>query len=115
METVKVAVPLAGGRLSPHFGHCETFAIITLDKDNKSIVGKEEVPAPSHEPGLLPRWLKEQGVQLVIAGGMGSRAQSLFADSNISVIVGAPLLEPQDVVLDYLNGTLTTAPNSCDH
>jgi hypothetical protein len=29
---------------------------------------KETLDPPPHEPGVLPRWLKEQGVNVVIAG-----------------------------------------------
>jgi ferredoxin len=70
---------------------------------------------PPHEPGLLPRWLGELGANMVIAGGMGRRAQELFADNNIAVLVGAQGNSPQQLVTDYLTGNLQTGDNCCDH
>ena len=112
---MRYAVPITGGVVSPHFGHCEHFALIDVDDERKEIIRKELVPSPGHQPGLLPEWLAEQGVAFVIAGGMGSRAQSLFQQNRIGVIVGAMENDPEKAVLHYLNGRLATEDNICDH
>lgn len=112
---MRYAVPVSGGMLSPHFGHCEYFALIDVDEQAKQIVKKELVPSPGHQPGLLPEWLAEQGVACVIAGGMGSRAQSLFQQNRIGVIIGAMESDPEQAVLSHLNGRLATGGNICDH
>ena len=112
---MKIAIPTADGRLCPHFGHCQVFTIIDVDVDSKTINSTESVPAPPHQPGLLPRWLAEQGANIIIAGGMGSRAQMIFAENNIQVVVGASSDEPENVVKAYLDGTLATSGNICDH
>jgi len=54
-------------------------------------------------------------VNLIIAGGMGQRALSLFTEQGIRVITGAPNQEPVALVQNYLAGSLTTGPNVCDH
>jgi predicted Fe-Mo cluster-binding NifX family protein len=113
--TLRIAIPLAQGRLSMHFGHCEEFALIDVDEGTKTITRQERVPAPEHQPGLLPQWLHEQGAAVIVAGGMGSRAQSLFAENGIRVIVGAPSDEPARIIASYLDGTLATGANICDH
>lgn len=46
---------------------------------------------------------------------MGARAQQLFAAQNIQVVTGAAAGTPETVVLAYLNGTLETGDNLCDH
>lgn len=74
-----------------------------------------EVDAPEHQPGLLPPWLKERGVDLVIAGGMGSRACSLFQAASVEVLIGAPAESAATLARQYLDGLLTTSANSCDH
>lgn len=115
METVKVAIPLAEGRLTTHFGHCASFAILVANKADGSVLSREEVVPPPHEPGLLPKWLGEREVKLIIAGGMGGRAQELFAQRGIAVVTGAPCLLPEELVSQHFKGTLQTGANGCDH
>jgi len=112
---MKIAIPLADGRLAMHFGHCERFALIDTDPAQKRILKREDVVAPPHQPGLLPAWLAEHGANVIIAGGMGQRAQGLFDESGIEVVVGAPAETPERLVEDYLAGTLQSGENVCDH
>jgi ATP-binding protein involved in chromosome partitioning len=110
---LKIAIPLAEGVLCNHFGHCEQFALIDLK--GTEIAAKQMVTPPPHEPGLLPRWLGEKGVQLIIAGGMGQRALNLFSENGIKVLTGAPPLSPEALVSHFVNQTLVTGANVCDH
>jgi len=112
---MKIAIPLADGKLSMHFGHCERFALIDVDAEKKSIIQREDVEAPPHEPGLVPKGLAERGANVIIAGGMGGRAQGLFAEQGIEVVVGAPSEAPERLVADFLAGTLQVGGNLCDH
>ncbi len=111
--SMKFAVPTNDGKLCQHFGHCETFALI--DVEGNTILNETYVTPPPHEPGLLPPWLSQQRVHCVIAGGMGARAQQLFAENNVKVITGAQGEYPREVVENYLKGTLLTGANTCDH
>ena len=112
---MKYAVPVSGGVMSPHFGHCEQFALIDIDEQQKVITKKELVSSPEHQPGLLPTWLAEKGVNVVIAGGMGPRAQDIFQQNGIGVVIGAMESDPEKAVLNHLNGSLATGDNVCDH
>ena len=112
---MKIAIPVAEGRLSAHFGHCDEFAIFDADQQGKEIVSKSMHQAPPHEPGLLPRWLHDLGAEVIIAGGMGQRAQQLFTQNGITVVVGAPVESPEQLASAYLNGTLQAGENICDH
>ena len=112
---MRYAVPVSDGRLAAHFGHCEQFAIIDVDEATGTIVRKELLASPGHQPGLLPVWLAEEGVSAVIAGGMGSRAQAIFRENRIQVVVGAAGDDPEQLVLDYVRGRLATGGNICDH
>lgn len=110
-----IALPTSDGQLCMHFGHCEKFFIFEVNEDEKRIIAKTVLTPPPHEPGLLPKWLHSEGVNAVIAGGMGQRAQGLFAEAGVNVIVGAQPDDPEKVVMAYLNGTLQTGDNVCDH
>ncbi len=115
IEKMKIAIPLADGRLCVHFGHCEQFALVEVDDAAKTITSTSYLTPPAHEPGVLPRWLHEQGANVIIAGGMGQRAQDLFSQSGVKVVVGAPGDMPENVVSAYLAGTLEVGQNVCDH
>jgi len=110
---MRIAVPTAQGTLCPHFGHCEQFAIV--DVDDGKIVKTEYQTPPPHEPGVLPAWLHELGANVIICGGMGMRAQQLFAQNDIQVVYGAPSLPPEEVIRAHLDGNLVTGDNICDH
>jgi len=112
---MRIAIPLAAGRLSLHFCHCGEFALLDVDLETKEITGTETVPAPGHQPGVLPRWLHERGANVIIASGMGQRAQQLFAQNDITVVVGAGAESPEQLVSAYINETLEAGENICDH
>ena len=112
---MKIAVPVAEGKLCMHFGHCEQFALLDVDEKAKKVTGKRMLTPPPHEPGVLPRWLHQEGANVIIAGGMGQRAQSLFAENGIKVVVGAPAGEPEQLAAQYIAGTLASGANVCDH
>ncbi len=112
---LKIAIPVTGGLLSSHFGHCEQFVLFDVELGAKTARNKQALTPPPHEPGTFPKWLHEQGATVIIAGGMGSRAQSLFEQNGIQVLVGAVSGTPDDIVRDFLEGHLTTEANICDH
>ena len=111
--TMRYALPTEDGRLTMHFGHADVFTLI--DVENGQVCRTQAVQPPPHEPGVLPRWLKEQGASVIIAGGMGQRAQSLFAENGIQVVVGAEDAPAEDLVRQHLAGTLKAGENVCDH
>ena len=112
---MKIAIPLSEGKLAMHFGHCEFFALIEVDPWQKTVVGRENLISPPHQPGFLPSWLSERGANIIIAGGMGHRALDLFAQQGIQVVVGIPAETPEKIVTDYLAGKLQAGENVCDH
>jgi ATP-binding protein involved in chromosome partitioning len=112
-QSVMFAVPTAEGKLCSHFGHCDQFALI--ETESGEIKGKTMHTPPPHEPGVLPKWLHGMGAHIIIAGGMGSRAQQLFVENGIKVVTGAPMDTPESLVRQYLSDNLVTGENVCDH
>lgn len=109
----KIAIPMDGETVSSHFGHSPEFAV--FDVRGNSIGERGKMTSPPHSPGSIPAWLKESGVDVIIAGGMGSRAVDLLRSSGIEVVTGAPPGRPEDLVMAYLAGTLQAGDNVCDH
>ena len=112
---MRIAIPTTGNCLDQHFGHCERFVFLDVDPEKKKIISTTEIKAPDHQPGLLPPWLKEHDVTLVIAGGIGDRARSLCGELSIAVIAGARSEEPDVLAQQYLSGELATADRPCEH
>jgi predicted Fe-Mo cluster-binding NifX family protein len=83
-NVVKIAIATEGSSVSAHFGKCETFTIAEIEASkvkNKSVISTE-----GNQHGLLPGFLASQGVDLVIAGGMGEGARQNLADNGINNI-----------------------------
>ena len=108
----KIAIATENSQVSAHFGRCQSYTIFEVE--GKEITGKNVVDTPGHQPGMLPRFLNEKGVNFVIAGGMGPRAQNLFREMTIEPIIGASG-KVDDVIQDFLNGTLEIGDSLCDH
>lgn len=83
---MKVAISTDSGYVSAHFGRCPEFTILEIN-DGK-IISKEIIPNPGHQPGFLPEYFEQMGINAVIAGGGGGRAQMLFAEKNIQFVLG---------------------------
>jgi len=108
-----IAIPVSGGKLCSHFGHCQEFAFVRTNKGGIKNISSHT--PPPHEPGVIPRWLAEQGVNVVLAGGIGARAKEMLAEKGIEVMIGVPEGEPEELVKDYLKGNLVNGENVCDH
>ncbi|MEE4198500.1 MAG: NifB/NifX family molybdenum-iron cluster-binding protein [Bacteroidales bacterium] len=109
----KFAIPTLNERITPHFGHCEKFAIVEVEND--TVINHAFITPPVHQPGVYPKFLADQGVHVIIAGGMGQRAQDLFAQNNIEVCMGVQGGTPTELVESYLKDQLQTGQNLCDH
>ena len=97
-----LVIPVSGGKLASHFGHCDQFAFIET-KAGK-IQSSEMRTPPPHEPGVLPVWLHEQGADVAIVGGMGEQAQTLLREKGIEVVIGAPVEAPEVPGRSVFNG-----------
>jgi len=112
----KIALPVLNGLFSSHFGGAEGFAVFDIEEDSKTIGDMVFHQAPEHALGSFPGWLAGQGVDIVIAAGMGPRAVQMLQANGIEVVLGASGREPEGLVKAYLDGTLSASGESCnDH
>lgn len=109
---MKVAIATDNGYVSAHFGRCSQYTIFNI-QDNQ-ITEKILVDTPEHQPGFLPGWLNEKGVNCVIAGGMGPRAQELFLQFNIQPFIGISG-NVDTVINDFIAGKLENGESLCTH
>ena len=101
---MKIAMPLDGKKTAGHFGHAPEFAFIEV-KDGHPGAATRLIPPP-HEPGVIPRWLHEQGATHLICGGIGGRAVDILTAAGINVIAGVQPMEPGEAVEALLSGKL---------
>ncbi len=112
---MKIAIPVSGGVLSPHFGHCTEFVFMDVDEETKEIRSETREDSPPHQPGLLPKWLAARRANVIFAGGMGPRAIDLLESRGIHVLLGVPAQDPRTLTQAYLEGRLETGESTCDH
>lgn len=107
-----LAVATDGHQVAQHFGRCQEYTLATIRKG--AIISRRTLPNPGHEPDFLPGYLAEQGVTIVIAGGMGPRAVNLFAAKGIQTILGVSGSVSQ-ALADFRDGRLEAGESTCTH
>lgn len=107
------AIPTSGKQLCAHFGQCKEFAIV--ETEDQKIINIEYHTPPIHQPGTYPRYLAGKGVSTIISGGIGMKAQDIFAQNNIEVFIGVKSENPEVLVEQYLSDQLKSGENLCDH
>ena len=110
---MRIAIPVVNQKLSAHFGHSEKFYFFNIE-DNK-IVKTEVLDPPAHAVGTIPKWVAEQKATDIIGGGMGQMAINLFNQAQVNVHIGAPIEDPEKLIIDFLNGSIKLNTNLCDH
>lgn len=111
LDQIIVAFPTSDKvTIDAHFGRASYFTIYTIK--NNEIIAIEYLNPPPHAPGVIPSFLKDHNVNVVITKNMGEKAVELFAQSNIDIILGAS--GRMDVNLnEYLAGFLSSTEVSC--
>ncbi len=115
-QKMKIAIATDNDQVSPHFGHCVCYTIFDVEDtaSGKKIINRSQLDTPEHEPCTLPGILHQKGVDVVIAGGMGARAQQLFTALDIQNYIGVTG-KIDDVINDFLAGKLQSGESLCDH
>ena len=112
---MRIAIAMEGTVCASHFGGSKQLAVVTVDENAGRILAEQFVPFPPHTPGAYPAFIIEQGVDLVIAGGIGERAVIMLASAGIRTITDAGPLKPGELVRLWLDGKLKSGPNPCGH
>ena len=109
---MKIAATYDNGNIFQHFGKTETFKVYEVE-DNE-VVSSEVISSNGTGHGALAGLLAEQGISVLICGGIGGGAQTALAEAGIEVCSGAQG-NTDEAVEAYLKGELTSAGTTCDH
>ena len=110
---MKIAIAGEGKMLSQHFGRCSVFHLYKVSGKNAEFI--ESIAPPSHEPGLIPKWLTGYKIDTVITGGMGRKAKDIFEENKIRVIDGVEAADCESIANDFANGKIKKGISTCDH
>jgi predicted Fe-Mo cluster-binding NifX family protein len=110
--STKIAIPsqTPGGLdagLGAHFGHCDLYTVVTVE--NGTIEQVEVIPNVPHQQGgcMAPvQHLAGNGVNRLIAGGMGLRPLMGFNQMGIEVYYGGEARTVGEAVQAMLAGEL---------
>ena len=109
---MKIAVTYDNGEIFQHFGKTESFKVYEVE-DNK-VVSSEVIGSNGTGHGALASLLAEQGVNVLICGGIGGGAQTALTEAGIELCAGAQGNTDQ-AVESYLKGELVSSGANCDH
>ncbi len=109
---MRYAIASDGKEVATHFGRCEYYELVDIEEGQVS--GRERIASPGHQPGQLPRLLRERQVNCVIAGGAGPMAQNMFAEMGIEMILGVSG-SLEDTVARITAGELKAGDDECLH
>ena len=83
---MKIAVTYNNGQIFQHFGHTEEFKIYEVAEGK--IVSSIVVDTNGSGHGALAGFLQENGVEVLICGGIGMGAQMALAEAGIQLFGG---------------------------
>lgn len=109
---MKIAVTYDNGNVFQHFGKSESFKVYEVE--NGQVVSSEVIGSNGTGHGALAGLLAEQGVDVLICGGIGGGAQAALAEAGVELCSGAQG-DADAAVEAYLKDELTSAGATCDH
>ena len=109
---MKIAVTYDNGNVFQHFGKTESFKVYEVE--NNQVVKSEVIGSNGTGHGALAGLLADQGIDVLICGGIGGGAQAALAEAGVELCSGAEG-DTDAAVEAYLKGELTSAGATCDH
>ena len=109
---MKIAVTYENGQVFQHFGHTAQFKIYQVEEGQ---VTSAQVDTNGSGHGALAGFLKDQGVDTLLCGGIGGGAKTALAQAGIELYGGVSGSADQ-AVEDLLAGRLVFQPDIlCSH
>ena len=101
------------GQIFQHFGHTEYMKIYETQDNTVRSAEVKSTNGSGH--GALAGFLREEGVEVLICGGIGGGAQMALAEAGIRLYGGCSG-DADQAVNNFLNNMLMYNPNvRCDH
>ena len=113
-EKMVIAVPYLDGDVNAHFGSTRAFLLAQTSDGQLERSSIFELQGMQHNHAGIADFLKEQGVEVIIAGGMGGPMQAALKDAGFELYcgIGGPALAAVDA---FLAGELEQSDATCGH
>lgn len=108
---MKVAISTDSGKVSGHFGRCPEFTLAEIE--HGEVKNKKEIENPGHRPGYIPQFLNEREIDLLVTGGIGRKAVSMFDNFGVEVITGLEGKNTEKVIEQITKGEIESGKNPC--
>ena len=112
---MKIAVTYdpTNGQIFQHFGHTEYMKL--YEAEDQAVRSAEVKSTNGSGHGALAGFLRDEGVEVLICGGIGGGAQMALAEAGIRLYGGCSG-DADQAVYNFLNNMLMYNPNvRCDH
>ena len=118
----KIAIPTRENVVDDHFGHCDHYTVFSVDDPSTgsgqapNIIGVERLDSPQGCgcKSNIAFVMQEMGITIMLAGNMGMGAFNKLTMHGISVVRGCHG-NIEDVLKEYLNGSIADSAESCSH
>ncbi|MCC7260816.1 MAG: NifB/NifX family molybdenum-iron cluster-binding protein [Alphaproteobacteria bacterium] len=98
-----------------HFGHSPYFTLVEVTDEQIGVAQAIANPHyQQHEPGAIPAFIHAQGADVMVTGGMGSRAAGFFQQYGIQTVTGASG-SVREAVQAYLGGQISGVAPCHEH
>lgn len=112
-KNMRIAVTYENGTVFQHFGHAEQFKL--YDVESGAVRASKVVETNGSGHGALAAFLKGNGVDVLICGGIGAGAQNALREAGVQ-LYGGVTGSADEAVSALLNGTLAyNAAVQCSH
>ncbi len=110
---MKIAVTYADGQVYGHFGHTASFKLYEVQEGK--VIASQVLETNGSGHGALASLLAQEGVHLLICGGIGGGARMALNEAGI-VIYGGVEGDADEAVELFLAGALRFDPDAtCSH
>jgi predicted DNA-binding protein (UPF0251 family)/predicted Fe-Mo cluster-binding NifX family protein len=113
-ERMIVAVPYSQGNVNAHFGSTQAFLVAEAVDGNVERASIFEVQGMQHNHAGIAGFLKDQGVEVILAGGMGQPMQQALKTQGFELYCGVsgPAVEAVEA---FIRGEIEQSESTCGH
>jgi len=99
---MKIAMPVNKKKLCSELSNCEKIAIFSVNDEDGKILHREEIIPPIESIELLPEWLNNENVNIIIAGGINERVRLIFIKNGIEICIGKSGETAEELIKKFL-------------